>query len=208
MATRPEELQPVLLAATRFEALCSRIASHSRAVATIGVGARTFDRRRWGPDQSFVLVGLAAGLLHCAQPGDVLIPDACLGADGMMRDFDRPIVDALRATCARKEIQFSSGSMLTSDTMVSVQDPPSVSVPVIGVEMEAAHVLARERRVAMIRVVLDCPAHPVSPDWQFGLRAAARSPSGLAELAWLATHAPRFAIQAAALAAASAESTG
>jgi hypothetical protein len=66
----------------------------------------------------------------------------------------------------------------------------------VAADMETAFLPPEIADFAAIRVVLDTPEHSIGDEWTRGARAGL-SPRLLREGAWLAAHAPRYALRAA-----------
>ena len=150
-------------------------------------------------------VGLAGGLDPGLAPGTVVIPRQVAGEDGTMVTCDIAWSAALESASRRLGFPtvtlplLSAAALVTHDARARWCERGFAAV-----DMESALLAAMVPRLAAVRVVLDNPAHEISPAW-VNPRRAIVDPRNWREAAWLARWVPRCTRRAALVLAAAVE---
>ena len=144
-------------------------------------------------------VGLGGALTEEHAPGTVVVPDRVAGEDGAGWTTDPAWSEALRAASLRLGFPTAAGAIVSTAKVVTGSERTALARQGFdAVDMESAAVAARVPRLAVLRVILDTPAHEISPRWSRpGL--AALDPRLWPQGYWLARNSPRFAARAAAV---------
>ena len=155
---------------------------------------------RWpgAPPGSIVVVcGLAGALAPGLPPGTVLVPEQVGLEDGKTMQCDPALVQALVAAARSLHFQPDTRPLLTAQTLVTGKDRSDwYGRGYVAADMESGLLAERDLRVATIRVVLDSPEYSISSDWLRPTRALLK-PRLWRELLWLASASPRYALRAA-----------
>ena len=188
----------VALAAMGVEARALR--RHARPVPGVQVveAGIALARRPLLPAGSDVVVcGLGGALSAELSPGTVFVADRLALPDGEMVEVDRGWVEALRDASSALGLRPVTGGLLTATSLVTGAERTRWAARgFLAVDMETAHLAGPERRVAGLRVILDTPAHELSPKWERPGRAAL-DPRLWRELAWILRCAPAYSDRAA-----------
>jgi hypothetical protein len=180
-----QDVTPAILAATRLEASAARRALPGWHVVRTGISCSEGLPEGEGPA---LVVGLCGALVPLA-PGTVSIPDEISLAGEAPRSCDPGLTALLVEGARRLGLEPVRGPMLTAPAMVTGPEREVwAGRGFETVDMEAGLILAR-RPGAVVRVVLDTPAHELSPGWEHPLRALVR-PGRWPQLAWLARMGP------------------
>jgi hypothetical protein len=157
---------------------------------------------------SFILCGLAGGLIEGMKPGTVIIPQLIGSPDGSVTRCDAELQEALVRGARRLGHNPQQDPMYTSSTLVTGADRAAIAMKgFVAADMEAGLISRRVKRFASVRVVLDTPQRSISEHWITPGRAMWR-PSLWPELAWLVQAAPRYALRAARVLEAGMEQLG
>ncbi len=153
-------------------------------------------------------VGLAGGLAPHLQTGTVVIPAEVAREDGVMRSCDLAWSRALERAAIRLGYPTVTLPLLSAGAPVThVARATWFARGFAAVDMETALLAGRVARVAAVRVILDTPAHELSPAWVNPRRALA-DPRNWREATWLARWAPACTRRAARVVAAALEDGG
>jgi hypothetical protein len=147
-------------------------------------------------------VGLAGGFDPALAPGTVVVPRAVAREDGVMVACDVAWSAALERASTRLGFPTVTLPMLSAAALVTHAGRAAwFERGFAAVDMETALLAGMVARVAAVRVILDNPAHEISPAWVNPRRAAA-DPRNWREAAWLARWVPRYTRRAALVIAA------
>ncbi|MDQ6846850.1 MAG: hypothetical protein M3019_04610 [Candidatus Dormibacteraeota bacterium] len=147
-------------------------------------------------------VGLAGGFDPNLAHGTVVIPREVAREDGMMVACDVAWSAALERASLRLGFPTVTEPLLSAAALVTRAGRAMwFAKGFAAVDMETALLAAMVPRVAAVRVILDNPAHEISPAWVNPRRAAA-NPRHWREAAWLARWVPRYTTRAALVIAA------
>jgi hypothetical protein len=153
-------------------------------------------------------VGLAGGFDPALVPGTVVIPREVAREDGVLLACDVAWSAALERASIRLGFPTVTLPMLSAAALVTHAGRATwFERGFAAVDMETALLAGMVRRVAAVRVILDSPAHEISPAWVNPRRAAA-DPRNWREAAWLARCVPRYTKRAALVIAAALEDIG
>lgn len=144
-----------------------------------------------------IVAGVAGALVPGWEPGTVVVPHQVTDGTGDLRPCDPRLVSALTSAARSVGCTPRHDTLLTARRLVTGSERQlwaERGFPVC--DMETALLPAHIECFAAIRVVLDTPQHSISARWAEDGRAML-DPRLWGELAWLATHAPRFALRAA-----------
>jgi len=182
-------------AALRLEERAIRRAAPRLRVVRVGVGLTSMEGV---PTTGVVLsVGLGGALTGEHAPGTVVVPDGVAAEDGRHWPTDPAWSDALRAASRRLGLPTAAGTLVsTAEVVTGTERRALAQRGYDAVDMESAAVAARAARLAVLRVVLDTPAHEISPRW-IRPALAAMDPRLWPQAYWLARNSPRFAARAA-----------
>lgn len=146
---------------------------------------------------AFVVCGLAGSLTDSLPSGSVVIPEAISTEHGRLMPCHPALVHSMVDGAATLGLKAHTGNMLTASSIVTGgQRERWAERGFVAADMEAGHMLEKGWSVAVVRIILDTPAHSISSGWLDGPRAALRA-SLWAELSWMAVRAPRYALRAA-----------
>lgn len=181
---------------TWLEYLAAKVALPHLVVRMTGVGAKGW--MAGGGRRTLVVVcGLAGALDPDITSGTVIVPESIGDENGTMTNCDPAMVKALTAGAKLAGFRAVGGSMLTASRIVTGDERHEWATRGFSsVDMETALIAGRIPRFAAVRVALDTPAHPISPQWVHPAQALF-SQSLRKEMGWLAMNAPRFALRAA-----------
>ena len=183
-----------VVAAMGVEAWAVRRRVPRMRVVRAGIGLASLSQRISSPVA--LSVGLAGGLLAEHDPGTVVIPSRVAASGGAAIECDPEWVAALRAASVRLGHATLDGSLATTHALVTdAERHRFAEMGFVAVDMESAGVAALAERFAVLRIILDTPAHEISPAWLRPGRAA-RDPRLWREGAWLLRHGIRFALRA------------
>jgi hypothetical protein len=153
-------------------------------------------------------VGLAGGFDPELAPGTVVIPREVAREDGVMLACDVGWSAALESASIRLGFPTVTLPMLSAAALVTHAGRATwFEKGFAAVDMETAMLAGMVPRVAAVRVILDTPAHEISPAWVNPRRAAA-DPRNWREAAWLARWVPRYTKRVALVIAEALEEVG
>ena len=142
-------------------------------------------------------VGLAGGLLTEHEPGTVVIPSRVASAAGEGAECDSEWVAALRAASRRLGYVTLDDPLVTTSALVTDAERHRFARQgFVAVDMESSGIASLAERFAVLRVILDTPAHEIAAAWVHPARAAL-DPRHWREGAWLLRNGPRCALRAA-----------
>jgi hypothetical protein len=142
-------------------------------------------------------VGLAGGFDPGLAPGTVVIPREVAREDGVLIACDAAWSAALEGASLRLGFPTVTRPLLSAAALVTRDGRATwFARGFAAVDMETALLAGMVPRVAAVRVILDNPAHEISPAWVNPRRAAA-DPRNWREAAWLARRVPRYTKRAA-----------
>jgi hypothetical protein len=142
-------------------------------------------------------VGLAGGCDPGLAPGTVVIPREVAREDGVLIACDVAWSAALEGASLRLGFPTVTQPLLSAAVLVTHDGRATwFAKGFAAVDMETALLAGMVPRVAAVRVILDNPAHEISPAWVKPRRAAA-DPRNWREAVWLARWVPRYATRAA-----------
>ena len=189
---RPDDA--TVVAAMGVEAWAVRRRVPRVRVVRAGIGLASLRERVSTPVA--LSVGLAGGLLAAHEPGAVVIPSHVTAAGGTAIACDAVWVAALRAASRRLGHTTVDGSLFTAHALVTDAERHRLAERgFVAVDMESAGIAALAERFAVLRVILDTPAHEISPAWLHPGRAALDLRLWR-EGAWLLRHGVRYALRA------------
>ncbi len=199
----PDDVTMVAAMANEARPLRRLVPGLSLVCAGIGLAAMSAP-----PSTSVVFsIGLAGGFDPALSPGTVVIPRQVAGEDGVLLACDIAWSAALQSASTRLGFPTVSRPMLSASTLVTHDGRATwLARGFAAVDMESALLAAMVPRVAAVRVILDTPAHEISPAWVNPRRAAA-DPRNWRQAAWLARWVPRYTRRAAQVVAAALEDT-
>lgn len=190
---------PVLVAATRFEAIAARRGAPRTRVRRVGVGAT----RPAGvaPGTIMVSVGLCGALDGTVALGSVVVPESVQDADGRQWPCDAVLCSALRAAAVARGAVVVGGVLLSCERIVGAAERGRLAQATgcIAVDMESAVLARLTPRFAVVRGVLDTPAEDL-PGWLRAQPPVPR-PHDWPSLVPLATRAWRLSALSARIAA-------
>jgi hypothetical protein len=190
-----------IVTATWLETAAAQLCARGVRVIGAGVSLRRLDGSAL--PEAVLSCGLAGALDPRLRRGDLVVPDFLVDAGGRRFDCDPELAARLRGAAAELGHSAWGGGLLTSDRLLVAGDRlRSGAEGLVAVDMEAALLAARVRRIAAVKVVLDTFQEELSADWGDPARAL-RNPARWAEGGRLAAAAPRLAARAARVAAAS-----
>jgi hypothetical protein len=142
-------------------------------------------------------VGLAGGFDPELAPGTVVVPCEVAREGGVRIACDLAWSAVLERASRRLGFPTVTLPLLSAAAMVTRDGRAAwFAMGFAAVDMETALLAGRVPRVAAVRVILDNPAHEISPAWVNPRRAAA-DPRNWREAAWLARWVPRYTARAA-----------
>jgi nucleoside phosphorylase len=160
---------------------------------------RATKRYRGEGESAAIICGLAGSLDPDLHHGSVFIPDAVSDEHGRRYECDAGLVEAMRLGARDLGLPVSGGAILTASAIVTGAGRQAwLDQGFFGADMESAVIAHSFARVAVVRVILDSPSRPISAEWEHAARAVTK-PRLWAELMWMAVHAPRYALRAAAV---------
>lgn len=160
-----------------------------------GIGVRTLGSH---PAHAVLLsLGLGGGLTAELEPGTVVVPDVIGNEDGERWNCDAAWAGALREAAQRLRLPVAAGALVATERIVTGRDRATwAERGYSAADMESATVAGRVPRAAALRVILDTPAHEISPRWRHPAGALI-DPRLWAQGVRLMRTAPRFANRAA-----------
>jgi 4-hydroxy-3-methylbut-2-enyl diphosphate reductase len=184
-----------VLAPTWLEHLAARAVIREVAVRRIGIGAPS-----WRPPSgryAAVVCGVAGALTEDLEPGTVVVADQVVSESGETHACDSELMAAMQAGAVGTGAEVRVIPIATMSHLAGAVERDAWTRPGSwAVDMESAIVAAQVERIAVVRVILDPPAHPISAQWLHAHRALA-SPRLWTEMLWLAGRAPGYALRAA-----------
>lgn len=163
-------------------------------IVRAGIGLATLTERVSTPVA--LSVGLAGGLLARHEPGTVVIPSRIAAAGGGATECDGEWAAALRAASRRLGYATLDDPVVTTSMLVTDADRHRFAQQgFVAADMESAGIASLAKRFAVLRVILDTPAHEISPAWVHPARAAL-DPRHWREGAWLLRNGLRCALRA------------
>lgn len=196
-ATSEQGASLTIVAATRLEADALRRAAPRARIIECGVAFSRCEAVSLGT--TTLSCGLAGGLRADLLTGSVVIADRVRRPSGEELLCDRALV--LQLTVAARKLGHEPivASLVTSATLVrGAERARWAERGYAAADMESG--LIESPRVGVVRVVLDTPAHELSPAWLHPSRALL-DPRLWPQALWLAREAPRCARIAAEIAA-------
>ncbi|SFT01942.1 hypothetical protein [Saccharopolyspora flava] len=177
MSTRMLICAPMRLEASALRSAADNTASGQETMRTTGLGADSVAVRRtgYGPRRSarsavrllaadfdvLVVAGLAGGLSPEVRSGDVIVADELRGHREVLRC---QAADSLAAELVRSGFPVRCGPIVTTDALAHGQRRAELAATgALAVDLESA-VLAQaagHRPLAVVRVVVDTPQHPL-----------------------------------------------
>jgi len=183
-----------VVAAMGVEAWAVRRRVPRMRIVRAGIGLGTLTDRIATPVA--LSVGLAGGLRATDEPGTVVIPSRIASAGGAAVECDGDWVGALRAASRRMGYATLDDPLVTTRALVTDAERHRFAEQgFVAADMESAGIAALAPRFAVLRVILDTPAHEISPAWVHPARAAL-DPRRWREGAWLVRHGLRCALRA------------
>lgn len=174
-----------------------RRAGRLPGVEVVEAGIALSRRPHLRPGLAVLVCGLGGALTADLPPGTVFVADRIALPEGPARAADPAWVGRLQAAAVELGLQPVTGGLLTATTLVTGAERALWAARgYLAVDMETGHVMASASRVAGVRVVLDTPAHELSPRWEHPGRAAL-DPRLWGELAWILRRAPAYSDRAA-----------
>lgn len=144
-----------------------------------------------------VVCGLAGSLTDALPPGTVVVPASVALADGTSVDCDAELQRVFTRACRDLGFEPSSAPLITLPVVVTGSERQTWHARgFAAADMESAVIATRGGRVAVVRVVLDSPAHEISQKWMSPMNAMTR-PWLWPEAIRLAAAAPGYARRAA-----------
>jgi 4-hydroxy-3-methylbut-2-en-1-yl diphosphate reductase len=143
------------------------------AVAVVGMRAPRLDRVR-EHDGPVLLLGFGGGLATGQQPGDVVVATKVRDENGTIA---LPSADKALETLQRAGIAASAGVLWFSDRIVRGGERTKLGGSALAVDMESARVARAcdERRLVVVRIIVDTPSKGLIKASVFGGRRAKRA---------------------------------
>lgn len=185
---------PTVVTATRLEAWAARwTLPRGTTVRRVGVGLTVALPEFSG---SIISCGLAGALSADLLPGTIVIPEIVGLATGEFVSCDPTLVATLIAAARKLGTEPVTGPLLTAPGLITGPDRRDwAGRGFVAVDMESGPLLQRHRG-AVVRVILDTPAHELAPEWE-SPRQMLTAPRLWPEAVRLAIAAPRYARLAA-----------
>ncbi|MGH7687914.1 MAG: hypothetical protein ACREN2_14020 [Candidatus Dormibacteria bacterium] len=160
-----------------------------------GIGVRTLGSHP--ADAVLLSLGLGGGLTADLEPGTVVVPAVIGNEHGDRWSCDPVWAGALRDAAQRLGLPVAAGALVATERIVTGRARATWAAQgYSAADMESATVAGRAARAVALRVILDTPAHEISPRWRHPAGAFI-DPRLWGQGVRLMRSAPRFANRAA-----------